>query len=272
MFKKFTELGWFQIPILLLLLEKPLYGYELKKIMFEIRGKEPSSGVVYPALQKLEVKGYIRGYWDESEGKRRKMYVITERGKREVEKLLGMYERAFESLWINFEDFWVDLLESMDIGLDDEIFCSSIFPLSVVKWFINSCRSVRVCLYFDQPKLRIFSSSLLYLAKQRKLGKVEVVSQLPQRDFDKIICLIKLPKIEDPIKCMIECLKPGGEMLLALTKEVDNIWIKHLAKRCLSFLEKFTHTRAEIEKQLKNRVKNYEISEKSGLIIVKAMK
>ncbi len=142
----------------------------------------------------------------------------------------------------------------------------------MVRWFINSCKYVRVCLYFDQPKLRIFNSPLLYLAKQHKLGKIEIVSQLPQREFDKVICLIKLPKIEDPIRCMVECLKPGGEMLLALTKEVDNIWIKHLAKRCLNFLEKFTHTQVEIEEGLKNRVSDYEISEKSGLIIVKATK
>ena len=272
MFKKFTELGWFQIPILLLLLEKPLYGYELKKIMSEIRGKEPSSGVVYPALQKLEAKGYIKGYWDESKNRRRKMYVITEKGKREVEKLVGMYERTFESLWINFEDFWVNLLKSMDIRLNDEVFCSTIFPLSMVKWFINSCRHVHVYLYFDQPKMRIISSPMLYLAKQRKLGRVEIVSHLPQKEFDKVICLIRLPKIANPIKCVAERLKPGGDMLLVLTKEVDNIWIKHLAKRCMSFIEKFTYTSAEIEEELKNCVKDYEMAEKSGLIIVKAMK
>jgi len=272
MFKKFTELGWFQIPILLLLLEKPLYGYEIKKIMSEIRGKEPSSGVVYPALQKLEAKGYIKGYWDESEGRRRKMYVITEKGKQEVEKLIGMYERTFESLWINFEDFWTNLLKSMDIKLNDKIFCSTIFPLSIVKWFINHCRHVHVYLYFDQPRMQIVSSPLFYLANRRKLSRVEIVSQLPQRTFDKVICLIRLPRIANPIRCVVERLKLGGDMLLVLTKEVDNIWIKHLAKRCVNFIEKFAYTRTEIEEEIKNCVKNYEVSEKSGLIIVKATK
>jgi len=272
MLRKFTELGWFQIPILLLLLEKPLYGYELKKIMFEIRGKEPSSGVVYPALQKLEAKGYIRGYWDESEGRRRKMYVITEKGKREVEKLVGMYERTFERLWMDFEDFWTELLELVDIKLNDEVFCSTIFPLSMVKWFINYRRYAHVYLYFDQPKMRIVSSPLIYLAKKRKLGKIEIASQLPQKEFDKIICLIKLPNIKDPISCLAKCLKPRGVMLLALTKEIDNIWIKHLAKRCTGFMEKFAYTIGEVKEKLENYVKGYEIFEKSGLIIVKATK
>ncbi|MFZ3589923.1 PadR family transcriptional regulator [Bacillus sp. DJP31] len=71
--------------ILLQLLEKrDMYGYQLVKDMDEKSGHslQVKEGTLYPALHKLEERGYVEAYWMEQEkGPARKYYRITEGGK-----------------------------------------------------------------------------------------------------------------------------------------------------------------------------------------------
>lgn len=61
-----------------------MYGYQLAREM-ERRSEEAlhvKEGTLYPALKKLEEKGYIDSYWVEQEkGPARKYYRISEDGK-----------------------------------------------------------------------------------------------------------------------------------------------------------------------------------------------
>lgn len=61
-----------------------MYGYQLAREM-ERRSEEAlhvKEGTLYPALKKLEEKGYIDSYWVEKEkGPARKYYRISEDGK-----------------------------------------------------------------------------------------------------------------------------------------------------------------------------------------------
>jgi PadR family transcriptional regulator PadR len=73
-------------PVLLYLInEVPTYGYSIIKELekrttgyFKLKG-----GTVYPALQRLETKGLIKGRWQQTtERQARKYYQITEKGRR----------------------------------------------------------------------------------------------------------------------------------------------------------------------------------------------
>ncbi len=69
--------------ILKLVAERPMYGYEIIKIVNERTGGafEWKEGTLYPCLHRLEGAGLVKGRWRESAiGRRRKYYGITRRG------------------------------------------------------------------------------------------------------------------------------------------------------------------------------------------------
>ena len=76
--------GYNDTMVLYLLLQEPSYGYELAK-----RIKETSSGIytmkettLYAVFQRLEKNGLVTSFYgDETGGKRRTYYQITEEGR-----------------------------------------------------------------------------------------------------------------------------------------------------------------------------------------------
>ena len=72
-------------PIVLhLVAERPMYGYEIIKIVNERtdRAFEWKEGTLYPCLHRLESAGLIKGEWHTAEsGKQRKYYVLTRKGR-----------------------------------------------------------------------------------------------------------------------------------------------------------------------------------------------
>lgn len=104
--------GSTEILLLSLIEKEDLYGYDIAK-----RLKEKSNdlysmgeGTLYPALQRLEKKDFIKSYWvDIESGGRRKYYTITENGKKIlVEKL---------SQW--------DILNNLIKACKEELICTS---------------------------------------------------------------------------------------------------------------------------------------------------
>ncbi|KHF41685.1 PadR family transcriptional regulator [Halalkalibacter okhensis] len=83
MFNRELVKGSTSLIVLQLLLDGDMYGYQLVKEMgsrseHTLQVKE---GTLYPALHKLEEKGFITSYWKEQEkGPARKYYKITEEG------------------------------------------------------------------------------------------------------------------------------------------------------------------------------------------------
>ena len=74
--------GSLALLILNALAQKPNYGYEIAKHI-----KETSAGVLdfqegtlYPTLHKLEKEGFIEGYTQIANGRRRRHYRLTEAG------------------------------------------------------------------------------------------------------------------------------------------------------------------------------------------------
>ena len=76
------------IPIVLQLLkEKAMYGYEIVKVVNErTDGKlEWKEGTLYPALHRLESRGFVSSKWEEApSGKKRKYYMLTRKGMAEL--------------------------------------------------------------------------------------------------------------------------------------------------------------------------------------------
>ncbi|MFF2907861.1 PadR family transcriptional regulator [Paenibacillus sp. NPDC057934] len=74
--------------ILTLLLEKPLYGYELIKEL-ENRSQGVFSlkeGTLYPILHTMESERWVEAYWLEVEGRKRKYYRILDEGKAKLKE------------------------------------------------------------------------------------------------------------------------------------------------------------------------------------------
>lgn len=75
------------VLILLLINEKPSYGYELAKRLSEITDNRLNrkNGSLYPLLKKYEEKGFIKSDWDMKNERPQKRYKILKNGKLEID-------------------------------------------------------------------------------------------------------------------------------------------------------------------------------------------
>ena len=88
--------GTLDMLILKILALQPLNGWaishRLKQISSDVLGV--SDGSLYPALHKLEYRGWIRARWKSSENKRRaKFYSLTPLGRKQLEKETANWHR-----------------------------------------------------------------------------------------------------------------------------------------------------------------------------------
>lgn len=72
--------------VLELLKNQNMYGYEMIKKLKEKSENvfELKEGTLYPILHSLEENEFITSYWDETTSKKRKYYVITPKGKKQL--------------------------------------------------------------------------------------------------------------------------------------------------------------------------------------------
>ncbi len=91
----FLAKGGFRVLVLRALSERPMYGYEVIKVLEDrFQGfYRPSAGAVYPALRSLQREGLVAVRGSE----RRKIYHITAKGKAHVRAQRAERHRAFES-------------------------------------------------------------------------------------------------------------------------------------------------------------------------------
>ncbi len=91
---KLSTTAFARLYILHLLNEKSFYGNE---IIDEIGNRmnhywEPSPGMIYPMLRKLEADGYIEGWWEEPDRRSRKHYKLTPQGFEYYKKIKLLYK------------------------------------------------------------------------------------------------------------------------------------------------------------------------------------
>jgi len=89
--------GTLDMLILKILALQPMNGWaisqRLKQISSDVLGV--SDGSLYPALHKLERRGWIRAQWKSSENNRRaKLYSLTRLGRKQLEKETANWNRV----------------------------------------------------------------------------------------------------------------------------------------------------------------------------------
>jgi PadR family transcriptional regulator, regulatory protein PadR len=74
----------------------PLHGYAISARIGQVSvgALQLNMGTLYPALMRLEQRGFVRGKWGTTETKRKaRFYEITAAGKRHLEKEKQQWER-----------------------------------------------------------------------------------------------------------------------------------------------------------------------------------
>jgi PadR family transcriptional regulator PadR len=93
--------GTLDMLILKILAFEPLNGWavslRLKQISSDVLGV--SDGSLYPALHKLEHRGWIGAQWKSSENNRRaKVYTLTRLGRKQLEKETANWKRVSDAI------------------------------------------------------------------------------------------------------------------------------------------------------------------------------
>ena len=74
----------------------PSHGYRIAARIEQVSGEaiQLNMGTLYPALVRLEQRGYIRGKWNTTENKRRaRFYELTAAGRKQLEVERGDWKR-----------------------------------------------------------------------------------------------------------------------------------------------------------------------------------
>jgi len=89
--------GTLDMLVLKILALQPLNGWAISQRLKQISSDvlAVSDGSLYPALQKLEHRGWIRGEWKATENNRRaKFYSLTRPGRQQLEKETAQWNRV----------------------------------------------------------------------------------------------------------------------------------------------------------------------------------
>jgi transcriptional regulator len=75
----------------------PMHGYGIARRIEQVSGNALSlnQGTIYPALLRLQQRGWIAGKWGTSEtGRRAKFYSLSRIGRKQIEEETGNWERV----------------------------------------------------------------------------------------------------------------------------------------------------------------------------------
>ncbi len=104
--------GLLALYVLHLLGEQPRHGNEImKQIEQRTLGSWSSNpGAIYPLLSFMEEKGLVQSRWEDPDKRTRRIYQITDEGRRELERLRGVLRpkvmEAIEVLHVLYDDLY----------------------------------------------------------------------------------------------------------------------------------------------------------------------
>ena len=93
--------------ILRVLSQRPLHGYAIARQIQQLSAHELAveEGSLYPALQKLLLKGWVRAGWTTSDtGRRVREYMITASGKKQLDAEVAEYRRVTQAIEALLQD------------------------------------------------------------------------------------------------------------------------------------------------------------------------
>ena len=93
--------------VLRVLARQPLHGYAIAQRIHQVSADElrVEEGSLYPALQKLLVKGWVKAAWRESEsGRQVREYRITAAGRRQLDAEMAEYRRMADAIGLLLDE------------------------------------------------------------------------------------------------------------------------------------------------------------------------
>jgi transcriptional regulator len=99
--------GTLDLLILKTIAREPLHGWGVAKRMQALSGDVLSvgQGSLYPALHRLEQRGWIAAAWRDSDlGRSAKFYSLTRQGRRQLERELESWERLSSAVRLLLEN------------------------------------------------------------------------------------------------------------------------------------------------------------------------
>jgi PadR family transcriptional regulator, regulatory protein PadR len=92
--------GHLDLLILKALRDEPSHGYRVIQRLRERSDQllDLPEGSVYPALHRLHRAGYLSGRWQAGDGPRKRVYQVTARGSRELERQLDEWNALVRAM------------------------------------------------------------------------------------------------------------------------------------------------------------------------------
>jgi transcriptional regulator len=93
--------------VLRVLARQPLHGYVIAQRIHQLSREELSveEGSLYPALQKLLIKGWVKADWRESEsGRQVREYRITASGRKQLDTEVAEYRRMASAVGLLLDE------------------------------------------------------------------------------------------------------------------------------------------------------------------------
>ena len=93
--------GTLHLLILKILARGPNHGYGIAQFVLNFSRDvlHVEEGSLYPALQRMLLKGWVKAEWQETENKRRaRVYSLTALGRKQLEAELSKYRRVSQAI------------------------------------------------------------------------------------------------------------------------------------------------------------------------------
>jgi transcriptional regulator len=81
--------------------DEPMHGYGVARYIKQISNDvlQVEEGSLYPALQRLALKGWVKSEWGPSENNRRaRYYKLTPTGRKQLKREVADFERVLEAI------------------------------------------------------------------------------------------------------------------------------------------------------------------------------
>lgn len=143
--QKGMKVGAVSLWLLLLLSERPMYGYEIiKELEKKFSGYwKPKTGTIYPALEKLEKNKSVTSkveFRDKTPD--RKHYAITKKGENEIAESMTHWSKMAEIIETHWETHQAVFRHKAEISKDD-----------LAKVFIHVAKSIQGTSNFEINKI-----------------------------------------------------------------------------------------------------------------------
>jgi len=80
---------------------QPMHGYGISLYLKQVSGDvlQVEEGSLYPALQRLAIKGWVKAEWGQSENNRRaRFYKLTPDGRKQLKEEVANFERTLDAI------------------------------------------------------------------------------------------------------------------------------------------------------------------------------